>query len=83
MKENPDYVLDFRQTIISFALLKMKQVLGEMKANEVLEIITRDPDARSDVFKVIPGAMCELVDMQFDNDADCCRIRLRKRRQSR
>ena len=83
MKENPDYVLDFRDTIIPFALLKMKQVMGEMEADEILEIITRDPDASNDVFKVIPGAMCELVDMQFDRGADCCRIRFKKRRRSR
>ena len=83
MKENPDYVLDFRETIIPFALLKMKQVLGEMKANEVLEVITPDPDVRSDVFRVIPGAICELIDMQFDRGADCYRIRFKKRLPSR
>lgn len=43
---------------------------GKMKANGVLEIIIRDPDARSDIFNMIPGAMCELIDMQFDKGAD-------------
>jgi TusA-related sulfurtransferase len=83
LKEKADYILDFRETIISLALLKMTQVVREMKTNEVLEIVTRDPDARSDVFKVIPGATCELIDMELDRDANCCRIQLRKRKHSR
>jgi TusA-related sulfurtransferase len=83
LKEKADYVLDFRETIIPLALLKMTQVLREMRKDEVLEIITRDPDARSDVFKVIPGSSCELIDMEFNKEADFCRILLRKRRQSK
>ena len=83
MTEKADHVLDFRGTIIPLALLKMKQVLGEMKTNEVLEIITRDPEARSDVLKVISGASCDLVDMDFNTETDCCRIRLKKRKRFR
>lgn len=83
MKGNVDHVLDFRGTIIPLALLKMKQVLREMRTNEILEIITRDPQARSDVLKVIPGASCELVDMEFNTEAGCCRIRLKKLRHFR
>ena len=78
MKQMPHYVLDFRETITPLALLKMTQVLREMEADEVLEIITRDPDARTDVLKVIPASTCELINMEFTPDADCCRIQLRK-----
>ncbi len=83
MKGKADYVIDLSGTIIPLALLKMKQMLREMQTNEVLEIVTRDPDARSDVLKVIPGASCELIDMEFNREADCCRIRLKKRKHSR
>jgi len=83
LKEKADYVLDFRETIIPLALLKMSQVLREMRTDEVLEIITRDPDARSDVFKVIPGSSCELIDMEFNKEADFCRIQLKKRKHFR
>lgn len=83
MKETADYILDFRETIVSLALLKMNQALREMQENEVLEIITRDPDARTDVFKVIPGSSCELIDVEFNKEADCCRIQIKKKRQLR
>ena len=78
MKSKADYVLDFRQTITSFALLKMTQVLREMNRNEVLEIITRDADARADVFKVIPTASCEVIDMEFNKQANCFFIRVKR-----
>jgi TusA-related sulfurtransferase len=81
--EKADYILDFRETIIPLALLKMSQVVREMKANEVLEIVTRDLDARADVFKVIPGSACELIAMELDKEVGCCRIQLKKRKQSR
>jgi TusA-related sulfurtransferase len=81
LKEKADYILDFRETIIPLALLKMSQVVKEMKTNEVLEIVTRDPDVRTDVFKVIPASACELIGMDLDTEAGCCRIRLKKRKQ--
>lgn len=83
MKGKADYVLDFRGTIIPFALLRMNQILREMKTDEVLEIITKDPDVRSDVLKVIPGASCELIDMQLNKETDYCLIRLKKKRHFR
>ncbi|MHC1742854.1 MAG: sulfurtransferase TusA family protein [Syntrophobacteraceae bacterium] len=83
MERKADYILDFRETIIPLALLKMSQILREMRANEVLEIITRDPDVRTDVVKVIPGSTCELIDMEFNREADTCRIRIKKKRQLR
>jgi TusA-related sulfurtransferase len=80
LRHTADYILDFRDTIVPLALLKMNQVLREMHANEVLEIITRDPDARTDVFRVIPGSSCELIDVEFNKEADCCRIQIKKKR---
>jgi TusA-related sulfurtransferase len=81
--QKADYVLDFRETLSSLALLKMTQVLQEMNIEEVLEIITRDPDVRSNVFKVIPSSWCELIDMEFNKEADYCRIQLKKTRHLR
>jgi TusA-related sulfurtransferase len=78
LKPKPDYVLDFRQTITPFALLKMTQVLREMHQDEVLEIIMRDANARMDVFKVIPTTSCEVIDMEFNRQADCFLIRVKR-----
>jgi len=78
LKPKADYILDFRQTITPFALLKMTQVLREMNRDEVLEIITRDADARTDVFKVIPAASCEVIDMEFNQEANFFLIRVKR-----
>jgi TusA-related sulfurtransferase len=78
LKPKADYVLDFSQTITPFALLKMTQVMREMNRDEVLEIITRDAVARTDVFKLIPTASCEVIDMEFNKDADFFRIRVKR-----
>jgi TusA-related sulfurtransferase len=81
LKQTAHYVLDFRDTITPLALLKMTQVLKEMEADEVLEIITRDPDVRTDVLKIIPASTCELIHMELSENADLCRIQLKKSRQ--
>ena len=78
MEPKANYILDFRETISSLALLKMTQVLREMNRDEVLEIITRDGHARTDIFKVIPGASCEVIDMEFNREVSCFLIRVKK-----
>jgi TusA-related sulfurtransferase len=78
LKPKADYILDFSQTITPFALLKMTQVMREMDRNEILEIITRDAVSRTDVFKLIPAGSCEVVDMEFNKDANYCRIRVKR-----
>jgi len=78
LQTKADYILDFRQTLASFALLKMTQVLREMNKDEVLEIITRDADARTDVFKVIPTASCEVIGTEFDQEANFFRIQVKR-----
>jgi TusA-related sulfurtransferase len=78
LKSKADYVLDFSQTITPFALLKMTQVMREMNRDEVLEIITRDAVARTDVFKLIPTGSCEVIDMEFNRDANFFRIRVKR-----
>lgn len=77
MKEKPDYIIDFRQSITPLSLLRMGQLVKQMKPHELLEIIATDPDVRSDVLKIVPG--CELVGMELDKDEDFCRIQLEKR----
>ena len=57
---------------------KMTQVLREMNRDEVLQIITRDSHARTDIFKVIPAASCEVIDMEFNREVSCFLIRVKK-----
>ena len=54
LKSKVDYHLDLRGAIPPISLLKVTQVFRQMKRNEILEIIGRDPDTRTDLFKVLP-----------------------------
>ncbi len=77
MKEKPDYIMDFRESITPLSLLRMGQLVKQMKPHELLEIIVRDPDVRSDVLKIVPG--CELVGIELNAEEHFCRMRLEKR----
>ncbi len=77
MKKQPDYVIDFRESITPLSLLRVGQLVKVMKSRELLEIIVTDPDVRSDVLKIVPG--CDLVGVELDKEEDCCRIQLEKR----
>ena len=77
MKEKPDYIIDFRESITPLSLLRMGQTVKQMKPHELLEIIVRDPDVRSDVLKIVPG--CELIGMELNTEEDFCRIQLEKK----
>ncbi len=77
MKKKADYILDFRESITSLALLTMAQMVKQMKPDECLEIIVEDPEVRSDVLKIVPG--CELIGMEFKEGEDLCRIQFKKK----
>ena len=53
MKDKPDYIIDFRESITPLSLLRVGQLVKQMKPHELLEIIVRDPDVRSDVLKIV------------------------------
>jgi TusA-related sulfurtransferase len=77
MKGKPDYIIDFRQSITPLSLLRMGQLVKQMKPHELLEIIVRDPDVRSDVLKIVPG--CELIGIELNTEEDFCRMQLEKK----
>jgi TusA-related sulfurtransferase len=78
MKRKANYILDFRETITSFALLKMTQVLKTMKTRQVLEVITNDLDARTDVLRVVPSSPCQVIGMEVNEQTGLCRIQMEK-----
>ncbi|MGD0398237.1 MAG: hypothetical protein ABSC04_04930 [Syntrophobacteraceae bacterium] len=77
MKEKPDYVIDFRESLTPLSLLRAGQLVKQMKPHELLEIIVADPDVGLDVLKITPG--CELVGMELDKEEYFCRIQLEKK----
>jgi TusA-related sulfurtransferase len=79
LKQKPDYTLDFRGTITSITLLKASRIFREMRPREIIMIKGCDSDTRTDLFKVLPNASYELIDVDGDNynmeRLDCFHIR--------
>ena len=80
MKIKPDYILDLRGAIPPITLLKVSQVFREMKPNEILEILCRDPDTRCDLFKVLPSLSYEVLDIEeLEEERSSFRVQMMKR----
>ncbi len=81
MGKKPDHILDLRGAIQPITLLKVSQVFREMKEQEILEILCRDPDTRADIFKVLPPFSYELIIMEElkENDSSF-RVQMKKRK---
>ena len=80
LKNKPDHILDLRGAIPPITLLKVSQVFREMKPHEILEILFRDPDTRTDLFKVLPPFSYELIMMEELEEESSFRVRMKKSR---
>ena len=49
------------------------------KRDEILEILGRDPDTRTDIFKIIPDFAYELIVMEEMERDDSFRVQMKKR----
>lgn len=80
MKSKIDHSLDLRGSIPPISLLKVCQVFREMNIDEILEILGRDPDTRTDIFKVLPTSAYELMVSEELDKADASyRFKMRKK----
>ncbi len=79
MKKKADYTLDFRGIISPVTLLKVSSLFKKMKPDEVFEILGRDPDTRTFLFKILPEGAFELVEKSVLHDVQLYyRIRIKK-----
>jgi TusA-related sulfurtransferase len=78
LKKKPDHILDLRGAFPPISLLKVSQVFREMKPREILEILCRDPDTRTDLFKVLPPTSYELIIMEELEEESAFRIQMKK-----
>jgi len=78
LKNEADYIVDFRGAIKSLTLLKLTHVFRAMKSDEVIRILGLDPDTRSDLFKVLPAMAYELI-FEEEREGKFCNIHLKKR----
>lgn len=76
----PDYIFDFRGGITPITLLKISQIVKEMKAQEIMEIQGLDPDTVQDLCKVLAESSYEILyPKPIDRTGPFQRLRIRKR----
>lgn len=80
LKPKAKYFLDLREAICPISLLKVTHTFREMKPNETLEILIRDPDTRKDLFKVLSDFSYELINFQEMEEENSFRVQMKKTR---
>jgi TusA-related sulfurtransferase len=75
--------LDLRGAIVPFSLLKVSQEFKQMDPGETLEVCLSDPDTPTDLFKILPGSLYELMSLEeIANEEPSYRITLVKKQPS-
>ena len=81
LEKTPDHILDIRRAIPPISLLKVSQIFRTMKEQETLEILCRDFDTRTDIFKVLPSFSYELIHMEeMEKEESSFRVQMKKRK---
>jgi TusA-related sulfurtransferase len=52
---------DFRNAIVPFSLLDLRQRFKQMRPGDSLEVLWSDPSAADDLIRVLPAACVEIV----------------------
>ena len=56
--------LDLRGLLIPLSLLKVTQSFRALKPGETLEVLWREPESPQELFRVLPHASYEVIEMQ-------------------
>ena len=84
LKTGNQQKLDIRGLIIPFTVLKVSLALKNLDDGDTLEVLWSDPDTQDDLFKVLPAASYDLIELEeIQGDTPCYRMTLLKRRKER
>lgn len=79
MADKTDIVIDVRHFVSWLSLLKVTQVFGEMKPQDILEVRGADTDTRQDLFKILPESTYRLLKVDCHEDDGFHLLRIQKR----
>jgi len=60
-KDEPMDSFDFRNAIVPFSLLDLRQHFREMRPGDSLEVLWSEPSAADDLLRVLPAACLEIL----------------------
>lgn len=79
LADKTDIVIDVRNFVSWFSLLKVTQVFGEMKPQDILEVRGADTDTRQDLFKILPESTYRVLKVDYQEDDGFHLLRIQKR----
>lgn len=79
MVDKSDIVIDVRHFVSWFSLLKLTQVFGEMKPQDILEVRGADTDTREDLLKILPESTYQVLKVDNDGEDGFHLLRIQKR----
>lgn len=79
MVDNTNIVIDVRNFVSWFSLLKVTQVFTEMKPLDILEIRGADTDTREDLFRILPASTYRIITLDQEDDNGVHQFRIQKR----
>ena len=79
LADKTDIVIDVRHFVSWFSLLKVTQVFGEMKPEDILEVRGADTDTRQDLFKILPESTYRVLKVDYHEDDGFHLLRIQKR----
>jgi TusA-related sulfurtransferase len=80
LKRKAKYKLDLRGLLVPLSLLKVTQSFRALKPGETLEVLWREPESQQELFRVLPHASYEVIEMNEKGRANpYYRIQLQKK----
>ena len=70
VSEQSHIVMDLRNFVSWFSLLKITQIFEGMNTSEVLEIKGADVETRQDLFKILPAASYRVIKSDESEDEE-------------
>jgi len=67
MKQQKEHILDIRDIIAPVTFLKVTQTLETLKTGEILKILGKDPDTRTQLFQVLHTFHYRLLDIKEES----------------
>jgi len=79
VSEKSHIVMDLRNFVSWFSLLKITQVFEGMQSSEILEIKGADAEMRQDLFRILPSSAYRVIEKDTSEDDDgFCQVCIQK-----
>ena len=79
MSEQSHIIMDLRNFVSWFSLLKITQIFDGMNSSEILEIKGADVEMRQDLFKILPRSTYRVIKTDETEDEEgFCQVLIQK-----